>query len=135
MVTTGPRITALQQLATNPRNIVVRSLDVTFAQPIDPATFDYHDLTLTRNGGSNLITGEVSVIPVNNTIYQVANINWAQGLPGTYDLSVNAAGISDPAGNPGAGSTNETWQLILETPPSPTHLAITPTPASPLPMA
>src|SRR6201999_4021970 len=56
MLTTQPKITALEQLATNPRNIVVQSLNVTFSGPINPATFDYHDLTLTRDGGANLIT-------------------------------------------------------------------------------
>jgi hypothetical protein len=126
MVTTGPRIVALEQLATNPRNIVVQSLNVTFAQPIDPATFDYHAVTLTLNGGPNLITSDVTVTPVNATTYKIANFNWVVGLPGTYTFTVNAAGIADLAGNSGAGSTNETWQMILETPAAPTNLAITP---------
>ncbi|MDB6056328.1 MAG: hypothetical protein JWO95_172, partial [Verrucomicrobiales bacterium] len=123
---TGPRIVALQQLATNPRNIVVQSLDVTFSQPIDPTTFDYHAVTLTRDGGPNLITSEVTVSPVNSTTYRIANINWVQGSAGTYSFTVNATGAHDLAGNPGAGSTNETWQIILQAPPSPTQLAIAP---------
>jgi hypothetical protein len=126
LVTTGPRIVALEQLATNPRNIVVRSLNVTFAQPIDPATFDYQAVTLSLNGGPNLIASDVTVTPLNATTYKIANFNWVVGLPGTYTLTVNAAGLSDLAGNAGAGSTNETWQMILETPASPTNLCITP---------
>ncbi|HEX5400652.1 MAG TPA: Ig-like domain-containing protein [Verrucomicrobiae bacterium] len=126
MVTTGPRIVALEQLAANPRNIVVQSLNVTFAQPVDPATFDYHDVTLSRNGGANLITSDVTVSPVNATTYKIANFNWVVGQSGTYAFTVDASGIADLAGNAGAGSTNETWQMILETPPSPTNLVITP---------
>jgi hypothetical protein len=73
-----------------------------------------------------LITSAVSVTPVNATTYRIAGFNWVSGLPGSYTLAVNAAGIADPAGNIGAGGTNETWQMILETPPSPTQLAVTP---------
>jgi len=126
MLTTGPRIVALEQLATNPRNIVVQSLNVTFAQPIDPATFDYHDVTLTHDNGTNLITSDVTVTPVNSTTWKIANFNWVVGQPGAYTLTVNAAGIADLAGNPGAGNTNETWQMVLETPPTPTNLTFVP---------
>ncbi len=126
MVTTGPRIVALEQLATNPRNIVVQSLNVTFAQPIDPSTFDFQAVNLSLNGGPNLITSDVTVTPVNATTYKIANFNWVVGSPGTYDFTVDAAGLSDLAGNSRSGSTNETWQMILETPASPTNLAITP---------
>src|SRR5690606_4908677 len=34
--------------------------------------------------------------------------------------------IQDLAGNYGIGSTNITWQMILDTPPTPTNLVITP---------
>jgi hypothetical protein len=125
-VTIGPRIVALEQLKTNPRNIVVQSLNVTFAQPIDPATFDWHDVNLTLGGGPNLITSDVTVTQVNPTTYKIANFNWVVGLPGTYTFKVAADGIYDLAGNSGAGSTNESWQMVLETPPSPTNLVMTP---------
>jgi hypothetical protein len=122
----GPRIAALQQVTTNPRNIVVQSLDVTFAGPIDPTTFDYHAVTLTRDGGPNLVTSQVTVTPVNSTTYRVGNINWVQGSAGNYSFSVSATDILDLAGNPGAGSTNVSWQIVLQTPPSPTNVVITP---------
>ena len=126
MITTGPTITGLQPIATNPRNIVVQNLDVTFSEPIDPATFDYNALTLTLNGGPNLITSAVGVAQVNPTTFTINNINWVQGYAGTYILTVNAAGVSDLAGNAGSGSTNESWTLILETPATPANLRITP---------
>lgn len=104
----------------------MQSLNITFSEPIDPATFDYHDLALTLNGGGNLITSDVTVTPVNSTTWQRGNINWVQGYAGTYSFTVDAAGILDLAGNPGTGSTNETWQLILETPSTSANLAIAP---------
>jgi len=126
MITSSPRISGLEQLATNPRNIVVPSLKVTFSESLAPATFGYQDLNLTRDGGPNLITSDVTVTPVNSTTYQIANISAVQGYAGTYSLTVDATGVSDLAGNAGTGSTNETWQIILETPAAPTNLLVTP---------
>jgi hypothetical protein len=126
MITAGPTITALEPIATNPRNIVVQTLTVSFSEPIDPTTFDYNDLSLTLNGGPNLITSAVGVAQVNPTTYLITNISWVQGYAGTYSLTVNAAGISDLAGNAGSGSTNESWTMILEIPATPTNLAIAP---------
>src|SRR5208337_4836895 len=122
MNTTRPAIIALQPITTNPRNIVVQNLTVTFSEPIDPATFDYNDISLTLNGGPNLITSAVGVAQVNPTTYLITNISWVQGYAGTYTLTVNAAGVSDLAGNPGTASTNESWQIILEIPATPANL-------------
>ncbi len=126
IITAGPTITALEQIATNPRNIVVQTLAVTFSEAIDPATFDYTDLTLTRDGGSNLITSAVQLDPVNATTCVITNISWVQGYAGTYTLTVSAAGVRDLAGNPGAGSTNESWRIVLGVPATPANLAIMP---------
>jgi hypothetical protein len=126
MITTGPRITALEPINTNPRNIVVPSLNITFSEPIDPATFDYHAITLTRNGGPNLATSDVSVTQLSPTTFHVGNISWVQGYAGTYLFMVSAAGVADLAGNAGTGSTNESWQIILGAPAAPTDLFITP---------
>ena len=126
MITTQPRITAVQQVATNPRNIVVQTLNVTFSHAINPATFTYSDLALTRNGGANLINSGVTITALNATNYQLGEISWLQGLAGNYSLTINAAAINDLAGNSGSGSTNVAWQMILDTPPTPANLVIAP---------
>ncbi|MEI9864602.1 MAG: Ig-like domain-containing protein [Limisphaerales bacterium] len=86
----------------------------------------YRDLTLIRDGGNNLINQIVTVTPLNSTNYRIGEISWLQGYAGQYQLTVNASGISDFAGNPGVGSTNVSWQMILDTPATPANLAITP---------
>ena len=126
MITTGPKITALEQLATNPRNIAVQSFDVAFSEPIDPSTFDWNDITLTRDGGDNLITSDVTVTPLTASSFRIGNISWVQGYAGNYSFTVNAATVADLAGNPGSGSANETWLMSLTAPASPTNLFITP---------
>jgi subtilase family serine protease len=126
MITSGPRIVAVEQPATNPRNIVVTSLDVTFAAPINPATFNWQDVTLTRDGGPNLITSGVTVQVVSPTVYRVANFNWVAGQEGGYVFTAAAAGVLDPAGNAGAGTASAAWQMDTTRPLAPTALALSP---------
>jgi hypothetical protein len=123
-ITTGPAITELEQITTNPRNIVVRTLNVRFSEPIDTSTFDYRDITLTRDGGPNLITSDVTVTELDATSFQIGNISWVQGYAGNYSLTANATGLNDLAGNSGAGSTNASWQMILGAPAAPANLSI-----------
>lgn len=126
MVTTGPQIASLEQPATNPRNIVVPSLDVTFAAPIDPSTLSWQDLSLTRDGGPNLITSAVTVTQVSPTVYRLANFNWVVGQEGTYQFTVNAADILDAAGNAGTGAASVTWKMDTTAPLAATALAVSP---------
>jgi hypothetical protein len=123
---TRPALTAIEQIATDPRNIAVQTLDVTLSEPIDPATFDWHDVTLTRNGGPNLITSAVGVARLDALHYRISNFNWVVGNEGTYTLTVNAIGISDLAGNAGVGSVSESWVMDTTVPAAPSNLAISP---------
>ena len=126
MDATGPSVTGVEQVATNPRNIVVFGLDVTFSEPIDPATFDWRDVTLRRNGGANLVTSEVEVARVNDLTYRVSNINWVCGQHGGYVLTVHGQGIADPAGNLGGNAASSIWVMDATRPNAPTELAVVP---------
>jgi hypothetical protein len=123
---TRPAITAIEQIATDPRSIAVQTLDVTLSEPIDPATFDWRDVTLTRNGGPNLITSEVGVARLDALHYRISNFNWVVGNEGTYTLTVNAVSITDLAGNAGIGSASESWVMDTTAPAAPANLAISP---------
>ncbi len=126
MVTTGPRIASLEQPATNPRNIVVASLDVTFEAPINPGSFTWQDIALTRNGGPNLLTSAVTVQQVSPTVYRIANFNWVIGQEGEYRFTVTATGILDAAGNGGTGSASVSWKMDTTRPGAASALALTP---------
>ena len=43
---------AIDPVSPNLRNTIVPYLDVTLSKPIDPASFDYHAVTVTQDGGS-----------------------------------------------------------------------------------
>lgn len=126
LLTTGPHFVALEQLADNPRNIVVASLDVSFSAPIDPNTFNSEDISLTRDDGQNLITSAVTVTAVDALTYRIANFNWVVGQQGVYRMTVQGSGIRDLAGNPVLGSVSESWVMDTGKPASATRLRVEP---------
>ena len=132
MDTTPPTIVSLQQPQT-PRNTVVQWLDVTMSEPIDLSTFDLSHVTLTLGGGPNLIDNRVTIAPetegippASGAVYRISGFNWVVGQNGSYQLTVDADGILDLAGNVGSGSASSSW-VMDTTPPSPaSNLAIAP---------
>jgi len=123
---TGPAVANLETVATNPRNTVLATLDVTFSEAIAPASFDFQDLTLTRDAGANLITAAVTVTPVSTTTFRIANFNWVVGAEGNYTLTVNASSVMDPAGNSGSGSASRSWIMDTTPPAAATNLTASP---------
>lgn len=122
----GPGFMSIQEINTNPRNTVVRQLDVVFNEAIDGSTFDWHDVRLTRNGGVNLITNEVTVTHVEGSVWRIANFNWKVGLEGLYQLTVDGSGIRDLAGNVGSGSVSRSWTMDITNPGMATNVLIGP---------
>ncbi len=102
----------------NPRHTAVSSVDVTFSEPVNLATFTYADLTLTDNNGPNLITSGVTISLVSGSTY---HINLPSGLTtanGTYSLTVNATGIKDSTGVAGTNSLSTSWLMDTTAPSS-----------------
>jgi uncharacterized membrane protein len=124
---TPPQLVSIQQVATNPRNTVVMSLDVTFSEPINLATFTpASNLSLTLNGGPNLIDSRVQIAYVSGDTYQITGFNWVVGLQGTYTLTVDAAGVQDLAGNVGSGTLSTSWVMDTTPPAAATNVVVTP---------
>ncbi len=85
-----------------------------------PRAFTASALTLTDNGGSNLITSGVSISLVSgSTTYAIGGLSGLTAAEGNYTLTVNAADIQDHDGNPGSGSLPTSW-LMDTTPPTST---------------
>ena len=112
-------VTSISGASPNPRNTPVSSIDVTFSEPINPGNFTDSALTLTDNGGPNLITGAVTIASVSGSTYQINGLAGLTDSQGLYALTVNAAAINDQNGNPGTGSTSTSW-LMDTTPPTST---------------
>jgi len=125
--TTTPTIVSLGPTPQSPRNIVVPTLDVTFSKAINPSSFTYSDLSFSKAGGANLITSSVVITQLSSTEFEISNFeNLVAPIDGTYTFTVNAAGVSDLAGNAGIGSASQSWVLDTTAPAAPTNLNITP---------
>jgi len=107
----GPYVVQVDSVTPNPRNTPVDSIDVEFDEPIDPSTFDDNALSLTLNGGPNLIDSGVTVSQVSDTTYEISGLSGLTATDGTYVLTVNAAGITDEAGQNGIGSASRSWTM------------------------
>ena len=111
--TVGPTITSMVAIAT--RNTSVATENVTLSETITLTTFTLADLSLTRDGSPVTLTG-VTVTLVSGTTYRINNLATLTNTPGNYVLTVDATGISDPAGNAGTGSSQVSWTLDTTAP-------------------
>ena len=110
-------INSIAAVSPDPRNTTVSSIDVTFNEPVNPATFTDSAVTLTDNGGPNLITGAATITQVSGSTYQIGGLAALTQSNGQYTLTVNAADIDDESGNPGSGTNSTSW-LMDTTPPT-----------------
>ncbi len=110
-------ITAISPVSPNPRNTPVSTIDVTFSEPINLNTLTA-GLTLSDNGGSNLINGAVTVSLVSGSTYQLNGLAGLTAINGEYTLTVNAASVQDTQGDTGAGSLSTMWLMDVSPPTS-----------------
>lgn len=113
---------------TSPRNSAISTLDVTFSRTLDLSTFTYADLSLSRNGGANLITAGVTVTFVSGTTYRINNLSGLTGTEGDYDLTVTGSGINDVDAYDVYGSSTRSWTVDTTLPTIVDVVNITPDP-------
>ena len=104
-------VTSIAAVSPNPRNTSVSSIDVTFSMPINLNTFTDSSVTLTDNGGVNVVTSAVSFASVTGSTYQINGLSGLTKSNGNYTLTVNAAAIQDTYGNPGSGTASTSWLM------------------------
>jgi hypothetical protein len=111
-------LTSITAVSPNPRNTPVFTIDVTFSEPVDLATFTAGALSLTDNGGPNLITSAVTISLVLGSTYQISGLAGLTEAEGNYTLTVNAAEIQDQIGLYGTGSLSTSWLMDTTAPTS-----------------
>jgi hypothetical protein len=118
MDATDPAVTSLTTVSPNPTGTAVGSLAFTFSEAINASTLDWNDLTLTVNGGANLLTSAQTVTLVSGNTYQIGNLDGLTEADGSYVLTINAAGVQDLAGNAGTGSLSTSWVMSVSSSPT-----------------
>ena len=80
-----------------------------FSEPIDLSTLTPEDLTLLRDGVIVPLDASVTVSQVGGEHVPHRRIEEFHSAPGEYQLIVDAAGITDVAGNAGVGTASDSW--------------------------
>ena len=104
-----PAATSLAPVSPNPASGPISSIDVTFSEQIDPTTFNPSDLSLTLNGGPNLIASGVTLTPVSGSTYAIGGLAGLTATSGVYQLTVLPGVVQDSAGELSTGSVSEKW--------------------------
>gem|GEM_PF-419515 len=111
-----PPSAQLQEVSPNPRRTSISSIDVTFSEPINVATFTRSDLQLLRDGAALSLSSVVTITNVSGNTYRINGLGSYTGTPAEYQLSVNMSGISDAAGNIGEAAAITSWTLDTSSP-------------------
>ena len=93
----------------------VTSINVVFNKPIDPATFNYEDMTLRIQGGADVMDASVTVSQIDPVTFKI-NLTTKSVQNGFYALTVQASGISDLTGTKGLTGKQATWTQFLNIP-------------------
>jgi hypothetical protein len=93
----------------DPRSNGVGSVVIGFSEAV--TGLDLADLSLTRDGGANLLAGANAPNGIGGNNYTVPNLLATTSVSGAYALALAAAasGIADVAGNALAGDASDDW--------------------------
>jgi len=110
-----PPTLQITAIAPNPRIQPVADATLTFSEPIND--FVIGDLSLTRDGGANLLTTQ-ALTSADNQAWTLDGLDILTAVDGAYELTLTAAGseIVDAVGNALAGSATEEWSLDTQVP-------------------
>ena len=118
-----PALTGIDEI-TEVRNLAVPSITVTFDQAIATESFNWQDLTLTVDGGENLITENIEIEEQDETTYVIKGLIPLQSEDGEYTLGVNGSGITDSAGNSIPDNLSTSWKLDTIAPLAATNILV-----------
>ena len=116
MNATTPTVSSVGPVTPSTRNSAVDAIDVVFSEALDAASLDWNDLSLTRNGGGNLIDSSVQVVPLGGSAYQITGLTALTAASGSYQLGVSAAAVQDLQGGTGSGSASTSWTVDATAP-------------------
>jgi hypothetical protein len=100
-------------VAPDPRNTRASAVQIRFSEPVQ--NFDVSDLTLGRDGGSNLLTGSEALTTSAGVLWSL-DISAHVDQDGTYTLTLLPSDIVDKVGNPLVAGGDDTWSADITAP-------------------
>lgn len=110
-------VSSITPVSPDPRNVPVSVIDVNFNEPTSTTSLTPAAVSLTDDGGPNLITGPISLTRIMGDEYAISGLSGLTGAEGEYTLTINADHLKDQDGFPGSGSLSTSW-LMDTTPPT-----------------
>ncbi|PYS81809.1 MAG: hypothetical protein DMF67_15400 [Acidobacteria bacterium] len=101
---------SITAVSPDPRHTSVSSIQIVFSKAV--TGFDLSHLSLTLDGGSNLLTGSQTLNSADSgKTWTLGNLSGLTGADGVYTLTLTPSGITDTAGNPLTAGATETWKM------------------------
>ncbi len=110
-----PKIDSINGVPAQVSSTQVSNIKVVFNKRIDPVTFNYQDLTLTFQGGPNIMNASVIITQVDSASFNI-NLSSLTTGNGFYALTVQAAEVADVYGIKGTAGKQVTWTQFLTVP-------------------
>jgi hypothetical protein len=108
----GPFVDIID-ISPDPRQAPVDSIDLAFSEAV--VGFDVADLSLTRDGGGNLLNGSQTLSTTDGINWTLGGLTSLTGISGAYTLTLTAAGsgVTDAFGNALTGDAAAPWTVSL----------------------
>jgi len=113
-----PQLLGIDPVSPDPRLTALDAVNVHISEPIDLTTFDWHDVTLSRNGQSVPLSASITIAAVagSPSTYTIAGLTSFTSDDGAYQLTVNGTGMQDFGANDGQGVISINWTKGLAPP-------------------
>jgi hypothetical protein len=102
----------IHDIVPDPRVDAVEEVTIEFTEPV--TGFDLADLSLTRDGGPNLLSAAQTLVQKDPRVWTLTGLEQVTDQPGQYQLSLRAtgSGIADLAGNLLGTGTFDAWRVV-----------------------
>ncbi len=111
-----PPTAAIQPVSPDPRNSSIDTININFSEPVTGFTID--DISLTRDGGPNILPAGASITNIDPATYQVTGLASVTSTAGNYQITLNASGssIQDQSANLLATDASDVWVVDTAAP-------------------
>jgi len=95
---------------------IIQPIKVRFSEPLQPGSFTWEDLQISRDEGINLSNDSIVVTQIDDRTYEVSNLEGITDIGGTYTFLATAKNVRDADGNRGIDAKGFTWTLDASAP-------------------
>ena len=110
-----PEIVRFDNVPTSVVTSPVTSINVIFNKPIDPATFNYEDMTLRIQAGADVMDSTVKVTQIDPVTFKI-DLTSKSIQNGYFVLTVQSSQISSTTGTHGLTGKQATWTQYISVP-------------------